>query len=144
MRRSIIFLLAGILCAVLIISIVSVYLLRDVDHDQVGHLNAAFAGLFAEGAIFGLIVGGGTGLLTLLGKKLFGLNGAFGRGQRSFLLGVSITVLQYPWDLASRKISPKFADLSLSVYMVVAVVLCTVIFLYGNARQRAPEKAGEA
>ena len=122
----------------------SVYLLRDVDHDQIGHLNAAFASLCAEGVIFGLIVGSATGLLTRLGKKLFGLKGSFDRGQLSFVLGVVVTVLQYPWDLASRKISPRFADVSLSVYMVVAVVVCTVVLLYDNSRHGAPEKADEA
>jgi hypothetical protein len=144
MRRSITFLVSGIFCAVLVTSIISVYLLRDVDHDQIDHLNAAFASLCAEGVIFALVVGGATGLLTLLGKKLLGLKEFFHRGQLSFLLGVSVAVLQYPWDLASRKISPRFADLSLSVYMVVAVVLCTVVLLYDNSRRRALEKAGEA
>ena len=142
--ESIFSLVSGIFCAVLITSIITVYLLRDVDHDQIGHLNAAFAGLCAEGVIFGLIIGGATGFLTLLGKKVLGLKGSFHRGQLSFLLGVSVTVLQYPWDLVSRKIAPRLADVSLSIYMVVAVVLCTVVLLYDNSRRRALEKAGES
>jgi hypothetical protein len=61
MRRSILFLILGILCSALFIAVISVYVLHDVDHDQIGNLNEAFARLCVESVLFALIVGGAAG-----------------------------------------------------------------------------------
>jgi hypothetical protein len=47
-------------------------------------------------------------------------------------LGVGVTAFQYPWDFAGRKVFPKFVDSSLSIYLAIAIVLCTVVLLRDN------------
>jgi hypothetical protein len=51
------------------------------------------------------------------------------------MLGIGVTVFQYPWDFAGRRVFPKFADYSLSFYLVVAIALCTIVLLGDNFRQ---------
>ena len=58
MWRAILLFMLGILCAALLGAAVSVYLFHDVDRDQIGHWNEAFAGLCIEFVLFTLIVGG--------------------------------------------------------------------------------------
>jgi hypothetical protein len=52
-----------------------------------------------------------------------------------FFLGVGITVLQYPWDFVSRVALPKLADASLSAFLVIAIVLCSIVFVRDASRQ---------
>ena len=135
MRRSILFLMLGIFCTAVFGAAISVYIFHDVDHDQIGHWNEAFAGLCAESVLFTLIVGGAVGLLTLLGRHLLHLSGYSPRAMLGLFLGIGVTVFQYPWDLAGRKVLPRFADSSLSFYLILAIVLCTVALLRDNFRQ---------
>jgi hypothetical protein len=135
MRRFIFFLVSGIICAAFFIDAISVYLLRDVDHDQIGHLNAAFAGLCAESVIFALLIGVPTGLFTLAGERLLHLRGHSPREMLSLLLGIGVTAFQYPWDYIARSAFPKSANLFLDFYIVIAVVVCTVVLLRDAFRQ---------
>jgi hypothetical protein len=141
MRRSIFCLIVGIFCTALLGSAVSVYLFHDVDRDMVGRLNEAFLALCIESILFALIVGGAAGLLTALGRLAFRLRGYSPYAMPSFFLGVGVTVLQYPWDFSARKLFPKLADLSLSIYLAAAIGLCTVVLLRGILRRK---KAFEA
>jgi drug/metabolite transporter (DMT)-like permease len=129
------FLMSGIFWAALFVDAFSVYLLRDVDHDQIGHLNAAFAGLCAESIIFALLIGGSVGLFTSVGKRLLHLRGYSPREMLSLFLGVGVTVFQYIWDYIARRAFPKSAGLSLYLYLVIAVVVCTVVLLRNIFRQ---------
>jgi hypothetical protein len=126
---------SGIFCAALFVDVVSVYLLRDVDPDQIGHLNAAFAGLCAESVIFALLIGVSVELLTLVGRRLLRLRRYSPRDMLSFFLGIGVTVFQYPWDYIARRSFPRSASLALSLYIAVAVVVCTVVLLRDTFRQ---------
>jgi hypothetical protein len=135
MQRAILFLMQGILCTTLFISAISVYIFHDVDKDKIGRWNEAFAGLCAEGVLFTVIVGGGVTLLTLLGRHLFHLKGYSPRSKLGLCLGIAVTVLQYPWDFFGRTAFPQLADFSLSLYLIVAIVLCSIIMVRDNFRQ---------
>jgi hypothetical protein len=125
----------GIFCGFLFDSVLSVYVFHDVDQDKINHLNQAFAGLYAEGVLFALMVGGAAGLLTLLGRYLFHLRGYFPRAELALFLGIGVAVFQYPWEFAGRIVFPQFGDFFLSFYLIVATVLCTVVLLRDNFRQ---------
>jgi hypothetical protein len=142
MRRSILLFMLGMFCTTLLSAAISVYMFHDVDQDKIGHWNEAFAGLCAEGGLFTLIVGGAVGLLTFLGRHLLHLKDYSSRANLSLFLGIVVTLLQYPWDFAGRMAFPKSADFSLSLYMIVAIVLSTIVLLGDNFRQRRLGEAG--
>jgi hypothetical protein len=131
----------GIFCTALLAAAISVYIFHDVDQDKIGHWNEAFAGLCTESVLFTLVVGGGVAVLTLLGRHLFHLKGYSPRAILGLLLGIGVTVFQYPWEFAARKELPKLADSSLSLYLIVAIVLCTIVIVRDNFRQM---KLGQA
>ena len=115
MRRAILLFTIGMLFAALLIAAISVYIFHDVDKDQIGNWNEAFAGLSIEFVLFTLVIGGGVALLTLLGRRHFHLKGYSPRSKFSFLIGIGVSVLQYPWDFAGRVAFPTLADFSLSL-----------------------------
>ncbi len=129
MRRSIFLLISGLSGTALLIAAISVYLLHDVDQEQMSHLNAAFAGLFLESVLFGLIIGGLTGLLVLLGRFFLRRTSHSPRAMLALSLGIGVALIQYPWDFTIRKAFPKFADLSLGGYLIAATVFCAAVLL---------------
>jgi hypothetical protein len=144
MRRAILLLMLGIFCTALFGAAISVYIFHDVDQDKIGHWNEAFAGLCTESVLFTLVVGGGVALLTLLGRRLFHLKEYSPRAILGFLLGVGVTIFQYPWEFAARKELPKLADSFLSLYLVVAIVLCAFVIIRDNFRQMKLSQAPAA
>lgn len=135
MRRAILLLMLGILSTALLIAAITVYIFHDVDNDMIGHSNEAFAGLCTESALFTVLIGGGVALLTLLGRRLFHLKGYSPRAKLGLFLGIGVTVLQYPWDFIGRAVFPKLADSSLALYLIVAIVLCSIVIVRDNFRQ---------
>ena len=135
MRRAIFLFILGIFCAALFISAISVYIFHDVDKDKIGHWNEAFAGQCIESALFTIMLGGGVALLVLFGRYLFHLRGYSPRPKLVFFLGIGVTILQYPWDFVGRAIFPKLADSSLSLYLIVAIVVCSIVIVRDNFRQ---------
>ncbi|MFZ1941485.1 MAG: hypothetical protein WBA18_18095 [Terracidiphilus sp.] len=135
MRRAIFLLILGIFCTFLLVAAISVYLFHDVDQDEIGHWNDAFAGLSVEGVLFTAIVSGGVALLTWLGRSLFHLKGYSPRAKIGLFLGIGVTVLQYPWDFLGRMAFPKFTDFSLTLYLVLAIILCSVVIVRDNYKQ---------
>jgi hypothetical protein len=125
----------GVFCAALSIAAISVYVFHDVDKDMIGLWNEAFAGLCAEFVLFTMIVGGGVALLSWLGRHLFHLMGYSPRSKLGFFLGIGVSVLQYPWDFVGRVAFPKFADSSLFLYLIVAIVFCSVVIVRDNFKQ---------
>lgn len=115
---------------------VSTYLLHDVDKDMTSHLNKAFAQACIESGLFALIVGGTAGLLTAIGGFVFHLRGCFPRAKLGFFLGVGVAFFQYPWDLSTRMMFPKVADLSLSIYLAAAIVFCTFVLLRAAFKEK--------
>jgi len=141
MRRAILLLMLGIFCTALLSAAISVYIFHDVDKDQIGHWNDAFAGLCTESVLFTVMVGGGVALLTLLGRHLFHLKGYSPRAKFGLFLGIGATALQYPWDFVGRTAFPKLADSSLSLYLIVAIVFCSIAILRDSFRQKKLRQA---
>ena len=133
----------GIFSATLFVDAISVYILHDVDQDQIGRWNAAFAGLCIESVLFTLIIGGSVWLLTLLGRRLFDLRNSFPRVVLSFFLGAGVTALQYPLEFVVRKLFPRLSGSFLSLYLILAIVACTVVLLRDNFQQLRLRKALE-
>jgi hypothetical protein len=125
----------GTLCAALFCGAISVYIFRDVDRDKIDHLDEAFAELCAEFVIFTLAVGAGVALLTLLGRYLFRLKGHYTSSRLGLFLGIGVGVFQYVWDFAGRVAFPKFADPSLFLYLIIAIVFCSIVLVRDNVRQ---------
>jgi len=128
--------MVGIFCTFLLSGAVSVYIFHDVDKDMIGHSNEAFVGLFEEGIFFTLLISGATALLVLLGRYLLKLNAYSPRGLLGLFLGIGLTAAQYPWDFLARKVFPNFSDILLVLYMIIAVIFCTVLLLYDNLSQK--------
>jgi hypothetical protein len=141
MRRTTLFLVLGIFCTALLVDAIAVYLLHDVDHDMMGRLNEAFLQLCFESFLFAAIVGGAAGLLATLGRFILRLRSYSPHGFRDFLLGIGVTIFQYVWEYSARAILPKRADLALSIYMIAAIALCTVVLLHETARQKKVSQA---
>jgi hypothetical protein len=129
-------LMMGTFCTALFSSVLSVYVFHDVDKSMVGHWNQAFLGSCTEGVLFTLIVGGGVALFVLLGRLLFSLKGYSPRTKLAALVGIGVTVLQYPWDYFGRATLPKFADSLLGVYLVVAVIFCSIVLIRDSLDQK--------
>jgi len=142
MVRAIFVFMVGILGAAILLSALSVYEFHDVDQNQIGHWNEAFAGLCIEAVAFALIIGTGVTILTLIGRHLFHLSGYSPHWKLAFFLGVGVPLLQYLWDFASRVAAPKLAGASLSAFLVAAIVLCSILFLRDAFRQRQLCQAG--
>jgi hypothetical protein len=135
MRRAILLLMLGLFCTALFSAAITVYIFHDVDKDKIGHWNEAFAGLCTESVLFAVVIGGGVALLTLLGRHIFHLKGYSPRAKLGLFLGIGVTVLQYPWDFVGRAAFPKLADSSLALYLIVAIVLCSIVIVRDNFRQ---------
>jgi hypothetical protein len=141
MWRAILLFMLGIFCAALSIAAISVYVFHDVDKDQIGHWNEAFAGLCTEFVLFTLIIGGGVALLVLLGRIVFHLKRCSPRSNLVFPLGIGVSVLQYPWDFIGRVLFPKLEDLSLSLYLFLAIVVCASVIVRDSLRQMKVRQA---
>lgn len=135
MGRAILLLMLGIFCAALSIAAISVYVFHDVDKDQIGHWNEAFAGLCMKFVLFTLIIGAGVALLVFLGRSLFHLKGYSPRLKLAFFLGISVSVLQYPCEFIGRVLFPKLEDFTLSLYLLVAIVVCAIVIVRNSFRQ---------
>ena len=136
MRRAILNLMLGMFCTALFTAAISVYVFHDVDKGEIGHWNRAFASLCAEFILFTLVIGGGVALLVFLVRALFQLQGYSPGPNLVLLLGVGVSVLQYPWEFIGRLLSPEFADFSLTLYMILAILVCTTMIVGDSFRQK--------
>jgi hypothetical protein len=136
MWRAIVLFMLGIFSTALVVSLFSVYIFHDVDKEMVGHWNEAFAGLCVEFVFFTAVIGGGVALLTFLGRQFLRLKGYLPRLRLCLFLGIGVTVLQYPWEFAGRVALPEFEDSSLSLYLIVAIVFCSVVLVRDSFRQK--------
>ena len=135
MRRTILLFILGIFCTAILSNVVTVYVFHDVDADKMGHWNEAFAGLFTESVLFALIGGGGVALLTLLGRRVFHLKGSSPRAKLGLYLGIGVAIFQYAWDFAGRVAFPKLADTGLALYLILAIVVCPIVFVLESHKQ---------
>jgi hypothetical protein len=135
MARAILILMLGMFFTALFIAAISVYILHDVDRDQIGQWNTAFADSCAEFVLFTLIIGVGVALFVFVGRAFFHLQEYSPRPNLVLLLGVGVAAIQYPWDLIGRLVFPKLSDLSLSLYLVLAIIVCSIVVIRDCVKQ---------
>jgi len=133
MRRIIPNMALGIFCTCLFVSFISVYLFHDLDPGQTER--TAYLGLCVEGAVFDLIVVGPTFLLTAVGLRLLSLRSHPSQAKLGLLLGVGVTAVQYPWELAGRLLARKYTDIFLWAYLLGAIMFCTTFLLWDSRKQ---------
>jgi len=126
----------GIFSTALVVSLFSVYVFHDVDKEMIGRWNEAFAGLCVEFVFFTAIIGGGVAILTFLGRHLLRLKGYSPRPGMCLFLGIGVTVLQYPWEFAGRSAFLGLEDFSLCLYLIVAIVFCSIFIVRDSFRKK--------
>jgi hypothetical protein len=135
MHRVILSLAGGMASVAMLVNAFSVYVMHDVDSDQIGHWNEAYIELSAEVGIFIVVVGGLTWLLILLGRRLFHLQGAYPRPRLAFVLGALAIIIQYPMDFAVRTYLSVISRSYLHWYLLLCILTCTGILLRDNWKQ---------
>ena len=126
----------GIFVAALITNAVGVYLLHDVDADRVGKLNLAYWELTLEFFAFSLVLSLIFFLLTWIGTLVFRLRDVPPSGELGFVLGIAVTLIQYPAEFAVRKLAANSADAFLLGYLLLSPVCCSAIVLLNSYKRR--------
>ncbi len=137
MRRLTSTFFLGIATAAIFTNAVAVYLLHDVDPDRIGKLNLAYWELALEFFAFGLVVAGIFFLLTWIGAFVFHLRDIPPNLRLAFVLGAAVTIIQYPAELAVRRVTGNSADAFLLGYMLLSPVCCAAIVLFNRRRRLA-------
>jgi hypothetical protein len=132
----------GMFCTALFIAAISVYIFHDVDKGEIGRWNEAFANLCAEFVLFTLIIGGGVALVVFLGRALFQLQEYSPAPNLVLLLGVGVSVLQYPWEFIGRLLFPELADFFLVLYLILAILVSATVIIRDSFRQMKLRQAG--
>jgi len=118
----------------------AVYLLHDVDADRIGKWNLAHWELTLEFFVFSLVLTACFFLLTWIGTVAFGLRDVTPNPKLGFVLGMAVTLIQYPSEFAVRKLTAgHFADAFLLGYLLLSPICCVVIILL-NSHKRQPAK----
>jgi hypothetical protein len=126
---------SGVFATAMFTNAVAVYLLHDVDADLIGRWNLAYWELAQEFVLFGLVITGFFVLLTWIGTLLFGLRDARKNAKLGLVLGISVTLIQYPTEFTVRKLTPHSSDAFLLWYLLLSPVCCAAIVLL-NTRKR--------
>ena len=126
----------GIFVAALFTNAVAVYLLHDVDADRVGKLNLAYWELTLEFFAFSLVLTLIFFLLTWIGTLVFRLRDLPPSRELGFVLGIAVTLIQYPAEFAVRKLDANSADAFLLGYLLLSPVCCSAIVLLNSYNRR--------
>ena len=127
----------GLFVAAMFTNAVAVYLLHDVDADRLGEWNLAYWELTLEFFAFSLVLTLIFLLLTWVGTTTFRLRSVPLNLELGFVLGIAVTLLQYPGEFAVRKLAPDSADAFLLGYMLLSPACCVAIVLL-NSHKRQP------
>jgi hypothetical protein len=134
----------GIFAAAIFTNAVAVYLFHDVDADRIGKLNLAYWELTLEFFAFGLVMAIIFLLLTWVGALVFRLRHVPPNPRLSFVLGIVVTVLQYPAEFAVRKLAGDSADAFLLGYLLLGPVCCAAVVLLNRHKRRITENPVES
>jgi hypothetical protein len=126
----------GIFAAAVFTNAAAVYLLHDVDPDRIGKLNLAYWELTLEFFAFGLVLAVIFFVLTWIGTLALRLRDITPNLKLGLILGIAVTVLQYPAEFAVRKFGENWADAFLLGYLLVSPVCCTAIILLNSYKRR--------
>lgn len=127
----------GAFAAAMFTNAVAVYLLHDVDADRIGKLNLAYWELTLEFFVFGLALTVAVLVLTWLGTRIFRLGNLPSNPKLGLVLGIAVTLIQYPAELAVRKLGANSADPFLLGYLLLSPICCVAIILL-DIRKRRP------
>jgi hypothetical protein len=133
----------GIFAAAMFANAASVYLLHDVDADLIGKWNLAYWELTLEFLAFSTVVAICFFLATWIGTVAFGLRDVPANLKLGFVLGIVLTLIQYPAEFTVRKLTPAFADAFLLGYLLLSPLCCAAIILL-NSRKRRRELTRDA
>ena len=133
MARTITAFAFGLFCAGLVVALVATFVFHDVDQNQ--PRSEAFWGLCFETVLFVFVVAGLTLLLTFIGEHLLRLRGSPPRAKLGFWLGVAVSTVQYPCDLAGRWLAPKLSDTFLLVYLLAAALFSPIVLLWDSRKR---------
>ena len=132
----------GIFVAAMFTNAVAVYLLHDVDADRIGQWNLAYWELAQEFLAFSTVAAICFFLATWIGRVAFGLRDAPVNPKLGYVLGIALTLIQYPAEFTVRKLAPALADVFLLGYVLLSPICCAAIILL-NSRNRRHELTGE-
>ena len=114
----------------------SVYLFHDVDADRIGQWNLAYGELTFEFLAFSTGVAICFFLAAWIGTVALGLRDVPVNLKLGFVLGIALTLIQYPAEFAVRKLTPAFADAFLLGYMLLSPLCCAAIILLNSHKRR--------
>jgi hypothetical protein len=130
MLRSTLALFVGVFLACLITSLISVYLFHDVDLGK--GASEALISISGEVLIFAILLGLVGGGIAAIGRRFFFKESTPLRLQKAFYVGFLVGIGQYAWDLTARTVFPGFGDLFLTLYIILALIVCTYFLLRGS------------
>jgi hypothetical protein len=132
----------GIFLAASFTNAAAVYLFHDVDADRVGNLNLAYRDLTLEFLVFGFVLTSIFSLLTWVGAVAFRLRDIPPNLKLGFILGMAVTILQYPGEFVVRKLTTEgSADSFLLGYMFLSPICCAVLILLNRHKRRTDKNA---
>ena len=126
----------GIFAASVVTNAAAVYLLHDVDADRMGKLNLAYWELTLEFLAFSLVVAAFFFLATWIGTVAFGLRNVPINLKLGFVLGIALTLIQYPAEFILRKLAPAFSDAFLLGHLLLNPICCAAIVLLNSRKRR--------
>lgn len=126
----------GVFAAAILTNAAAVYLLHDVDAARIGNLNLAYRELTLEFFAFGVVLTVIFFLMTWIGTLLFRLRNVPPNAKLALILGIVVTVFQYPAEFAVRKLAGNWADAFLLGYLLASPVCCAVVILLNSHKRR--------
>jgi hypothetical protein len=127
----------GTLASAMFTNAVAVYLLHDVDADRIGKWNLAYWELTREFFVFGLVVTILFFLLAWIGTLVFGLGHVAPNLRLGLILGIAVTLLQYPAEYIVRGLTAGHsADTFLLGYIVLSPISCASVVLMDAHKRR--------
>jgi uncharacterized membrane protein SpoIIM required for sporulation len=138
MWRVVLSFFRGVCLSALLLGAVSVYVFHDVDKDLIGKCNIAFRYLAGEVLFFGLLVTLGTAILTQIGRMVAGLRPAVPPTKLGFIVGVSVGLVQYPFEFLVRKVANEHYDFWIYTYIGLSILVPFAVFIAACRKPHPP------
>ena len=119
----------GIFSAATVTNAVAVYLLHDVDADLSGRWNQAYLDLSLEFVAFAFVTAALFLFFTWIGKLAFRFRSPTLNTKLGFALGIAVILIQYPAELAVRKVTPAYSEAFLLGYILLSPIVCAATIL---------------
>jgi hypothetical protein len=129
-------LFSGMLVASVFTNAVAVYLLHDVDADEIGNFNSAYRGLMLEFLVYSIIVTAIFLLTVWTGSQVM-RSRVDSSARIGFILGTAVILIQYPAEFIVRWRTGHSSNLFLLAYMLLAPIGCASIVLVDARKRRS-------